>query len=101
MIWLTIAGMALVTYVPRLIPMALGRDVPLPAWIRRWLSFFPYAALGALIFPGILTAIEGRPWISLAAGATAALVALKARNAIIPVLAAVAVALALGAVARA
>ncbi len=27
MIWITIAGMALVTFLPRLIPMALGRDI--------------------------------------------------------------------------
>ncbi len=33
----------------------------LPRWIRRWLSFFPYAALGSLIFPGILTVVDGRP----------------------------------------
>ena len=63
MIWLMIAGMCLVTFVPRAIPFILGRDLALPAWIRRWLSFFPYAALGALIFPGILTIIPGRPWI--------------------------------------
>ncbi len=100
MIWLTIGGMALVTFLPRLIPMALGRDILLPAWIRRWLSYFPYAALGALIFPGILSAVEGRPWIGVAAGATAGLVALKAKNAIVPVLAAVAVALVLDALAR-
>jgi len=47
--------------------------------------------LGALIFPGILTVVEGRPWIGLAAGAAAALLALKARNAIFPVLAAIAI----------
>jgi len=86
-----IAGMCAVTFVPRVIPLLLGRDLVLPGWIRRWLSFFPYAALGALIFPGILTVVEGRPWIGLAAGAAAALLALKARNAIFPVLAAIAI----------
>ena len=95
MIWIMIGGMCLVTFVPRLIPMLIGRDLVLPAWIRRWLSFFPFAALGALIFPGILTVIEGRPWIGLAAGAAAALLALKAKNAIFPVLAAIAVTVAL------
>ena len=100
MIWITIAGMALVTFLPRLIPMAVGRDIRLPAWIRRWLSYFPYAALGALIFPGILSAIEGKPWIGVAAGASAGLVALKAKNAIVPVLAAVAIALVLDALVR-
>ncbi|HYW83347.1 MAG TPA: AzlD domain-containing protein [Spirochaetia bacterium] len=91
MIWLMIAGMCAVTFVPRVIPLLLGRDLVLPGWIRRWLSFFPYAALGALIFPGILTVVEGRPWIGLAAGAAAALLALKARSAIFPVLAAIAI----------
>ena len=91
MIWLMIAGMCVVTFVPRVIPLLLGRDLALPGWIRRWLSFFPYAALGALIFPGVLTVVESRPWIGLAAGACAALLALKARNAIFPVLAAIAI----------
>ena len=77
-----IAGMCLVTFIPRMIPFLVGRDMQLPVWIRRWLSFFPYAALGALIFPGILTVIDGRSWIGLAAGGCAALLALKARNAI-------------------
>jgi len=95
MIWAMIGGMCLVTFLPRAIPMVLGRGVVLPAWIRRWLSFFPYAALGSLIFPGILTVVEGRPWIGLAAGAGAALLALRARNAIFPVLAAIAVAVSL------
>jgi branched-subunit amino acid transport protein len=90
-----IGGMCLVTFVPRAIPMVLGRSVVLPAWIRRWLSFFPYAALGSLIFPGILTVVDGRPWIGLVAGGCAALLALKARNAIFPVLVAIAVAVVL------
>jgi branched-subunit amino acid transport protein len=95
MIWVMIAGMCLVTFVPRVIPLLLGRELALPAWIRRWLSYFPYAALGALIFPGVLTIIPGRPWIGVGAGAVAALLALKARNAIFPVLAAIAVTVAL------
>jgi branched-subunit amino acid transport protein len=95
MIWLMIAGMCVVTFVPRVIPLLLGRDLVLPAWIRRWLSFFPYSALGALIFPGILTVIPGRQWIGVAAGAVAALLALKARNAIFPVLIAIAVTVAM------
>ena len=95
MIWAMIAGMCVVTFVPRVLPLVLGRDLGLPRWVKRWLSFFPYAALGSLIFPGILTVVEGKPWIGLAAGVCAALLALKARNAIFPVLAAIAVAVAL------
>jgi branched-subunit amino acid transport protein len=94
-IWVIIGGMCVVTFVPRVIPLLLGRDLALPGWIGRWLSYFPYAALGALIYPGILSVIPGRPWIGLAAGGCAAILALKARNAILPVLLAIAVTVAL------
>ena len=90
MIWWAIAGMCVVTFVPRVVPLALGRDLRLPGWIRRWLSFFPFAALGALIFPGILGVVDGRPWIGLTAGACAGVIALWTRTAILPVLAAIA-----------
>jgi branched-subunit amino acid transport protein len=92
MSWLTIAGMMLVTWVPRFVPLMLSRDVPLPRWIRRWLSGFPYAALGALIFPGILGAIPDSPLVAIGAGLVALVVALKARSPVIPVLAAIAAA---------
>jgi len=95
MIWATIAGMCVATFLPRIIPLLFGRDLALPRWVARWLSFFPYAALGGLIFPGILSVIQGRPWIGLAAGACAAAAALKARNAIFPVLVGIAVTIAL------
>jgi branched-subunit amino acid transport protein len=92
MSWFTIAGMMLVTWVPRFVPLMLSRDLPLPRWIRRWLSGFPYAALGALIFPGILGAIPDAPLVALCAGLVALLVALKAPSPVIPVLAAIAAA---------
>ncbi len=95
MIWYALAGMCLVTFLPRVIPLLLGHDLALPRWVRRWLSFFPHAALGALILPGILGVVDGKPWIGIAAGACAALLALWARTAIIPVLAAIAVAIVL------
>ena len=92
MSWLTIAGMMIVTWVPRFVPLMLSRDLPLPRWIRRWLSGFPYAALGALIFPGILGAIPGAPLVAVGAGVVALLVALVATSPVIPVLAAIAAA---------
>ncbi len=92
MSWLTIAGMMIVTWVPRFVPLMLSRDIPLPRWIRRWLSGFPYAALGALIFPGILGAIPDAPLVALGAGVVALMVALKAKSPVVPVLAAIAAA---------
>jgi branched-subunit amino acid transport protein len=95
MSWYVIAGMMLVTWVPRFVPLLLSRDVPLPRWIRRWLSGFPYAALGALIFPGILGAIPDAPLVAIGAGIVALVIALKAKSPVIPVLAAIAAAPAL------
>lgn len=92
MSWLVIAGMMFVTWVPRFVPLMLSRDVPMPRWLRRWLSGFPYAALGALIFPGILGAIPDAPLVALGAGLAALAVAVKAKSPVIPVLAAIAAA---------
>ena len=46
--------MTLVTYLPRLLPLAFGSAATLPSWVKRFLSFVPYATLSALIFPEIL-----------------------------------------------
>ena len=52
-IWLTILGMALVTYASRAITMlALRGDVA--PWLRRWLSYVPVAMFTALILPPLL-----------------------------------------------
>ena len=96
MIWLAFLGMFLVTYLPRLTPLLLARQLPFPPWVRRWMGYFPYAALGALIFPGILSAVPARPWLALAAGAAAAVSSLLLPNLSVAVLAAIACVLAGG-----
>jgi branched-subunit amino acid transport protein len=48
-------AMALVTYIPRMIPMVLLNGVKLPTRLKTFLDFIPFAALGALIFPGVLS----------------------------------------------
>ncbi len=69
-----VIGMALVTYVPRLLPGVIaGRRVP--PLFRRWLQNVPYAALGALIFPGILQSQP--PWAGIAGGLVAVLLSLR------------------------
>jgi branched-subunit amino acid transport protein len=80
MIWLLLAGMFLVTYIPRLVPFLFARRLALPRWVQKWLKFFPYAALGALIFPGILGAVPGKPALAAGAGLLAAICALFIRN---------------------
>ena len=85
--------MFLVTFVPRLIPFVFARQLDLPPWIKKWLKFFPYAALGALIFPGILEAVPGKPGLAAGAGILAAVCALFIRNITVIVVLAIAVVL--------
>ena len=70
-----ILGMALVTYIPRMLPVLLIGQRSVSPWMERWLANIPYAALGALIFPGILSVEEGEPLVGIAGGAVAALLA--------------------------
>ena len=50
-----IFAMGFVTYIPRMIPMVLLNGVKLPPRLKNFLGFIPFAALGALIFPGVLS----------------------------------------------
>lgn len=47
--WLLIAGMAVVTYIPRYLPMALAGKLHLPPLLERGLDFVPIAVLTAII----------------------------------------------------
>ncbi|TFD97643.1 AzlD domain-containing protein [Jeotgalibacillus sp. R-1-5s-1] len=53
MIWI-IVGMAIVTYIPRVLPLTILEGKELPPFLQGVLKNIPYAVLGALIFPGIL-----------------------------------------------
>lgn len=70
-LWLAIAGMAGVTYLSRVVPLLALHGTELPGWARRWLGAVPYAALGALLFPGVLDADPGYPGRSLLAALAA------------------------------
>ena len=52
-IWLTIIGMAVVTYVSRVTMLLALRGEVVP-WLRRWLSYVPVAVFTALILPPLL-----------------------------------------------
>ena len=71
-IWLVIFGMMAATFIPRLIPLITLADRPLPVFLRRFLQFIPYTALGALIIPGVVDATPGKPLAALAGLGTAA-----------------------------
>lgn len=47
--------MALVTYLPRMLPLVLLQNIRLPKYLRVFMEYIPYAALGALIFPGVIS----------------------------------------------
>lgn len=70
-----ILGMALVTYIPRFLPVFVIEWMKVPDWANRWLKSVPYAALGALIFPGILSIEKESSLIGLMGGAVAVIFA--------------------------
>src|SRR5699024_11221188 len=66
-----IVGMSLVTMIPRLLPAFLIGKLEFKSWINRWLNAIPYAALGALIFPGIMSVKPDEPHIGIIGGVVA------------------------------
>ena len=84
-------SMALVTYVPRMLPFVLIDKMRFSPRTERFLRLIPYTAMAALIFPGVLSVDASRPWIGLAGGPAAAVLGLRKKSAIVCVLAAVAV----------
>ncbi len=89
MIWVIIIGMALVTVIPRIIPAFIVDFIQFPDWVNKWLQAIPYAALGALIFPGIMTVVPDQPYIGVAAGIVAILLAWLRIHVILVVLSAI------------
>jgi branched-subunit amino acid transport protein len=53
-ILITLVGMAIVTYVPRLLPAWFLREKQLPPFLVAWLKFVPVAVLAALLLPSLL-----------------------------------------------
>lgn len=90
-IYLLILGMALVTYLPRAIPVFLTEKFAASGRIKKFFSLLPYTAMAALIFPGILSVDSEHPIFGIVGGITAALLALKKYPLVICVLGAVAV----------
>ena len=74
-ILLLILAMAVVTYIPRLLPALFLDRVKFPEWFKKWLNGIPYAALGALIFPGVILVEKDQPLLGLAGGLTAFILA--------------------------
>lgn len=47
-------GMAVVTYLPRMLPLVVLSRFQLPPVLLRWLSYIPVAVLAALLAPDLL-----------------------------------------------
>ncbi len=54
-----IIGMALVTYLPRVIPLMLLKEIKLDPKTRLFLTLIPYTSLSILIVRGIMTSAPG------------------------------------------
>ena len=64
-ILILIIGMGIVTYIPRMLPAVLIGKIKFNKNMEKFLSLIPYAAMAALIFPGVLSVDEGNMAIGL------------------------------------
>ena len=84
-ILIIILGLAVVTYIPRMIPLVFFKSEKIPATAQNVLQNVPFAILGALIFPGILT-INDDMMFGIIGAAAAFLAAYLGANLIIVVM---------------
>ncbi len=88
MIVLMIVGMAVVTYIPRMLPLVFLNGIKLPPFLQGVLKNVPFATLGALIVPGIFL-INDDIWFGVIGAVTAFVVAYLGANVIMVVLSAI------------
>ncbi len=86
LIILTIISMAVVTYIPRMLPFVMFRGKELPPFLQGVLQNVPFATLGALIFPAVLLINEGNILFGLVGAAAAFIIAFFGANVIIVVI---------------
>lgn len=89
MIYIIIIGMAIVTMVPRFLPAIIIDKFIFKDWINHWLQAIPFAALGALIFPGVLTVKAGAPIVGLVGGLVAVMLSYLGLNIVFVVIGAI------------
>jgi branched-subunit amino acid transport protein len=91
-ILLYVLASALASYLPRLIPFLIRGLDRLPEKVALFLKIMPVAALGALIFPGVILDFLPVPAAGIFGIATAALLAYLKGGLILPILASIAAA---------
>lgn len=80
---LLILGCAVVTWVPRIVPFALVRNVKMPKIILRWLAYIPVCILSALVIESVLDAertVVGIDWLYMLALVPTVLVAVWTKS---------------------
>lgn len=75
--------MALVTYLPRMLPLAIFRKKIKNRFVKSFLAYVPYAVLAAMTLPEILYSTNSL--LSAAAGMVVALVLAKRRKGLLTV----------------
>ncbi|MGG1632145.1 AzlD domain-containing protein [Rossellomorea sp. NRS-1567] len=88
---LMIIGMAIVTYIPRMLPFLVFKGKELPPFLQGVLKNVPFAVLGALIFPSILLIQEGNLMFGVVGTAAAFVIAFLGANVILVVVGAISV----------
>ncbi|RBP03597.1 AzlD domain-containing protein [Rossellomorea aquimaris] len=88
---LMIIGMAIVTYIPRMLPFLVFKGKELPPFLQGVLKNVPFAVLGALIFPSILLIQEGNLMFGAVGTAAAFVIAFLGANVILVVVGAISV----------
>ena len=86
-----ILGMAIVTYIPRMLPFLVFKGKELPPFFQGVLKNVPFAVLGALIFPSILLIQEGNLLFGVIGTFAAFVIAFLGANVILVVIGAISV----------
>lgn len=77
---------ALATYTPRALPFFSKKLEILPTQMKKMLSYMPLAALGALVFPGIIVDFSQLPIAGLLGITVAALFAWFRKGMVLPII---------------
>lgn len=86
-----ILACAAVNYALRVIPFFITAGENIPPYMKRFLDYMPVTALGALIFPGVITSFPQHPEAGIAGVAAASIAAWFTDGLIIPVFASIGV----------
>lgn len=86
---IAIAVMAVVTYIPRFVPITFFRREIKSVYLKNFLVYTPYAVLGALTFPDIFSS-SGNPVAAIVGTAIALILSFFKRGLVVVALGAIA-----------